>query len=66
MSASRAVWFAAPEAVELRQEAVSPPGDGEILVQATCSGISHGTEMLVYRGQIPTGTALDLPTLLGR
>jgi 2-desacetyl-2-hydroxyethyl bacteriochlorophyllide A dehydrogenase len=51
--------------VELRQETVTPPGDGEIRVQAICSGISHGTEMLVYRGQIPPGTALDLPTLDG-
>ena len=65
MDAARAVWFSAPGAVELRQESLGRPGAGEILVQAISSGISHGTEMLVYRGQIPRGTALDLPTLAG-
>lgn len=34
-------------------------------VQALVSGISHGTELLVYRGQVPSGLPLDLPTLAG-
>lgn len=29
------------------------------------SAISHGTEMLVFRGEVPPGTELDLPTLNG-
>jgi 2-desacetyl-2-hydroxyethyl bacteriochlorophyllide A dehydrogenase len=36
-----------------------------VRVQAIASGISHGTEMLVYRGQVPTALELDLPTLRG-
>jgi 2-desacetyl-2-hydroxyethyl bacteriochlorophyllide A dehydrogenase len=51
--------------VELRTEAAPPPGPGELRVAALASAISHGTEMLVYRGQVPAGMALDLPTLAG-
>jgi 2-desacetyl-2-hydroxyethyl bacteriochlorophyllide A dehydrogenase len=36
-----------------------------VVVEALASAISHGTEMLVYRGQVPTDLALDLPTLRG-
>jgi 2-desacetyl-2-hydroxyethyl bacteriochlorophyllide A dehydrogenase len=63
--AARAVWFAAPERVELRVEEVAEPGPGEILVEAVCSAISHGTELLALRGQIDPSLALDLPTLRG-
>jgi 2-desacetyl-2-hydroxyethyl bacteriochlorophyllide A dehydrogenase len=65
VDAGRAVWFVAPGAIELREETVTAPGACEILVRASRSGLSHGTEMLVYRGQIPPGTDLDLPTLRG-
>jgi 2-desacetyl-2-hydroxyethyl bacteriochlorophyllide A dehydrogenase len=60
-----AAWFAAVRTVELRDEPVRAPGPGEIRVSAIVSAISHGTEMLVYRGQVPAGTTLDLPTLAG-
>src|SRR5262249_34548632 len=40
-------------------------GPGDVRVQAIASGISHGTEMLVYRGQVPAELELDLPTLRG-
>ncbi|MBA2529030.1 MAG: zinc-binding alcohol dehydrogenase [Euzebyales bacterium] len=35
------------------------PGAGEALVQTVCSGISSGTEMLAYRGQIDPDLPLD-------
>ena len=63
--AARSVWFAQPRSVELRHEAVAGPAKGEVRVQAIASAISHGTEMLVFRGQVPVGLALDLPTLRG-
>ena len=50
---SAAVYFTAPGRVELREELVPEPGAGQVLVQAVLSGISAGTEMLVYRGQFP-------------
>jgi 2-desacetyl-2-hydroxyethyl bacteriochlorophyllide A dehydrogenase len=36
-----------------------------VSVHAIASGISQGTELLVYRGQVPTDLPLDLPTLAG-
>jgi 2-desacetyl-2-hydroxyethyl bacteriochlorophyllide A dehydrogenase len=36
-----------------------------VQVQTVFSGISQGTEMLVYRGEVDPGLALDLPTLGG-
>jgi len=51
--------------VELRSESVPPPGPGEVRIKTIASAISHGTEMLVYRGEVPADLALDLPTLAG-
>lgn len=62
---ARAVWFAGPRSVELREELVPPPGPGQLRVRAIASAISHGSELLAYRGQIDAGLALDLPTLAG-
>ncbi|MBX0327223.1 zinc-binding dehydrogenase [Oscillochloris sp. ZM17-4] len=62
---ARAVWFAGPRAVEIRAERVPPPGPGQIRVRAIASAISHGSEILVYRGQVDPDLPLDLPTLAG-
>ncbi len=62
---ARALWFAAPRRAELRPESVPPPGPGEVRIRASASAISHGTEMLVYRGEAPPDLPLDLPTLAG-
>jgi 2-desacetyl-2-hydroxyethyl bacteriochlorophyllide A dehydrogenase len=62
---ARAVWFAAPRTAELRPERVPPPGPGEVRVRSVASAISHGTEMLVYRGEVPADLPLDLPTFAG-
>ena len=62
---ARALWFTAPRTVEFRPEKVPSPEPGEVRVQAVVSAISHGTEMLVYRGEVPTDLPLDLPTLAG-
>lgn len=59
------VWFPAARSVELRRENASPLGVHDVRVRAVVSGVSHGTEMLVYRGQVPEELALDLPTLDG-
>ena len=62
---ARALWFTAPRTAELRPERVPPPGPGEVRVKTIASAISHGTEMLVYHGEVPTDLPLDLPTLAG-
>ena len=59
------VWFAAPGQVELRHEPPAVLGSADVRVDAIASAISHGTEMLVLRGQVPPGLELDLPTLRG-
>lgn len=48
-----AVYFTAPGRIELREERVSEPEPGQVLVETAVSAISAGTEMLVYRGQFP-------------
>jgi 2-desacetyl-2-hydroxyethyl bacteriochlorophyllide A dehydrogenase len=62
---ARALWFTAPRTAELRPERVPPPGPGEVRIKTIASAISHGTEMLVYRGEVPPDLPLDLPTLAG-
>jgi 2-desacetyl-2-hydroxyethyl bacteriochlorophyllide A dehydrogenase len=59
------VWFAGPRQVELRDEGLPGLGPTDVQIGAIASAISHGTEMLVFRGQVPEGLALDLPTLRG-
>lgn len=54
-----AVVFAAPRRIEVEASADPRPGPGEVLVQAECSAISGGTEMLLYRGQMPPGLTAD-------
>jgi len=61
----RALWFAAPRKAEFRPEIIPPPGPGKVRVRTIASAISHGTEMLVYRGEVLPDTTLDLPTLAG-
>src|SRR5215210_8087533 len=62
---ARALWFTASRAAELRPEIVSPPGPSEGRIRTVVSALSSGTEMLVYRGEVPPNLALDLPTLEG-
>lgn len=49
---ARALWVEAPGVAVLREEAVAA-GPGEVLVEARFSGISRGTEALVFRGGVP-------------
>ncbi len=50
---ARAFWLAEPGRGEIRREALAPPGPGEVLVRARRSGISRGTESLVFLGRVP-------------
>lgn len=61
------VWFTSPRTVELRAATARPPVTGEVRIEALYSGISHGSEMMAYRAEVPTGLSLDssLPTLQG-
>ena len=50
---ARAFWVAAPGRGEIRSEPLAAPSDGDVVVQALFSGISRGTEALVFNGQVP-------------
>ena len=53
MAEALAFWIVAPGKGELRRESLPEPGPGEILVEALASGISRGTETLVFQGRVP-------------
>ena len=65
---ARAVTFVAPRAVEVRELHVPQPAEGQLLVRTLYSGVSAGTEMLAYRGEIDPQLALDpsISALAGR
>lgn len=52
---ARAFWTVAPGRGELREEELAVPGPGHALVRALASGISRGTERLVFEGRVPEG-----------
>jgi len=53
------LWFTGVGQVAVHEQPLAAPAAGELLVEVECSAISAGTEMLVYRGQIPNDMALD-------
>jgi threonine dehydrogenase-like Zn-dependent dehydrogenase len=56
---ARALFHTGPRRVEIRELPAPRPADGEVLVRTLRSGISGGTERLVYRGEVPADLALD-------
>ena len=50
-----AFWVERPGTGVLRPEEVRDPGPGEVLVRTLYSGISRGTESIVFRGEVPSG-----------
>jgi threonine dehydrogenase-like Zn-dependent dehydrogenase len=52
---ARAFWLREPGAGEIRPVRLPVPGPGDVLVRTRFSGISRGTETLVFRGEVPPG-----------
>jgi NADPH:quinone reductase-like Zn-dependent oxidoreductase len=50
---ARAFWLASPGRGEIRPERVPAPARDEVLVRTLHSGISRGTETLVFTGRVP-------------
>lgn len=50
---ARAFWTVAPARGELRVEPLSAPEPEQVLVRALASGVSRGTEALVFAGRVP-------------
>lgn len=53
---STAIVFTAPGQVELVEEEVGDPGEGEVTFQATHTLVSTGTELICLRGERDDGT----------
>jgi 2-desacetyl-2-hydroxyethyl bacteriochlorophyllide A dehydrogenase len=51
--AALALWYEAPEVCQLRQERLPKPAENDVLVRTLYSGISRGTEALIFRGLVP-------------
>jgi threonine dehydrogenase-like Zn-dependent dehydrogenase len=49
----RAFWVREPGVGEIRPATLPDPGPGDVLVRTRYSGISRGTETLVFRGGVP-------------
>ena len=52
---ARAFWLREPGVGEIRTTALPDPGPDDVLVRTLYSGVSRGTETLVYRGGVPAG-----------
>lgn len=50
---ARALWVLGAFTAELRSERLPALAEGDVLVEAEYSGISRGTESLVFRGAVP-------------
>jgi 2-desacetyl-2-hydroxyethyl bacteriochlorophyllide A dehydrogenase len=50
---ARSFWLSSPGQGEIRETVLPDPGDGEVVVRSLYSGVSRGTETLVFRGGVP-------------
>jgi len=50
---AQAFWITAPGRGEIRGEPLPPMSPGDVMVRAEYSGISRGTEALVFKGRVP-------------
>ncbi|GAA1016833.1 zinc-binding alcohol dehydrogenase [Streptomyces thermogriseus] len=50
---ARAFWLSSPGHGEIRRVDLPEPAEGDVVVRALYSGVSRGTETLVFRGQVP-------------
>ena len=53
-SDARAFWLREPGVGEIRSVPLREPGPDDVLVRTLNSGVSRGTETLVFRGGVPT------------
>ncbi len=56
---ARSLYFSEPGSVTVREHPVPDPGPGEVRVRTELSAVSPGTELLVYRGNVPGSMRAD-------
>ncbi len=62
---ARAIVFEEPGELSLRDLEIEPPGPGEVLVDVEWTGISTGTEKLLYDGRMPAFPGMGYPLVPG-
>ncbi len=65
MLSTRTLLFDGKHGVRLDPHAIPAPSPGEVTVRTRCSGISAGTELLYYRGDVPAGLEETVDALSG-
>jgi 3-hydroxyethyl bacteriochlorophyllide a dehydrogenase len=65
MNMTHAVVLEAPEQLVLSQLALDPAGDADLVVDIDFSGISTGTEKLLWTGRMPTFPGMGYPLVPG-
>lgn len=60
-----AVVLEAPERLSLRRLRLPPPGEADVVVDVEWSGISTGTERLLFEGRMPTFPGMGYPLVPG-
>jgi 2-desacetyl-2-hydroxyethyl bacteriochlorophyllide A dehydrogenase len=55
----RSLHFVDPRTVSVERERRPDPGPEEVLVESSVSAVSSGTELLIYRGEMPRNLAAD-------
>jgi 3-hydroxyethyl bacteriochlorophyllide a dehydrogenase len=60
-----AVVLNKPEDLSVRRIALTPPGDTDVVVDIDWSGISTGTERLLYQGRMPPFPGMGYPLVPG-
>jgi threonine dehydrogenase-like Zn-dependent dehydrogenase len=54
MGSARAIWYIGDSKAEIREESLPPLKAGDALVKTIVSGISRGTERLVFKALVPS------------
>src|SRR3954453_6419306 len=57
---AHAFWLRAPGCGEIRPVTLPEPGPEDVMVRTLQSGISRGTETLVFQGQVPPGQYAEM------
>ena len=57
---AQSFWTVGPGRGQLRREPLPAPGPGELLVRTLYSGISRGSETLVFTGHVPESQAVTM------
>jgi threonine dehydrogenase-like Zn-dependent dehydrogenase len=53
MNVAKSFWVVDRGRGEIRDESLLPPAAGDVVIRARFSGVSRGTELLVFEGRVP-------------